>query len=450
MFQALRNVIGPYTSFLLKRSFVRDVLTLQAGSVFTLGLGFVKSIVLARLLGLEGFGLYAVAVSFVGTFKLFTGFGQEQSLITYFAEAFHQKSESGMRAVLRYYVILSLIAAGLILALAIISPFIARALYATNAPLIATMASIGFLSLLVSLPHSLTISLLQIVRRVPVMTVLENLSQVLQLLLAAAFVLADFGPTGILMGFLVSNLLMTVIYSRYFILLRREFSLPGIRESVLSGEPIGQYVMQGAWIAIDKNTVNLFPSALLFLLGIWAPASAVGIAQLAFNTSNIPSTLLFAHAVRMANSTLPAMKDKGLAYLREQCALLVKHTLLFHAMLIFASMVVFPAIIVMFYGWEFSAAIVPMLWILLIRLLQPFNVANTSLLRLFRKIHVATQWNLIRIPIDLAVFVCLLRYVLPDAPLLAFVFAILQHQLGAFAMNGYVYYVLLGMRFRFR
>ena len=84
--------------------------------------------------------------------------------------------------------------------------------------------------------------------------------------------------------------------------------------------------------------------------------------------------------------------------------------------------------------------ITPMLWMLMIRLLQPFNVANTSIMRIFRKVYVSTIWNTIRIPLELGIFVLLMQWTLP---MTAFVIAVLLHQLGAFSMNWYVYGVLL-------
>lgn len=432
-------------SFFWKRQFVRDVLTLQAGSVFAFGLGFLKSIAFARLLGLEGFGLYAVAASFMGTLKIFTGFGQEQALITYLAEKFEEKDQKGMEAVLKYFWTLTLLAAGLLLLMAALSPTLAGVFYGDNAWMIGTMVAVGFLSFIVSLPHTLVISLLQIVHRVRIMTICENAGQLLQLLLGIGFVLAGFGPLGILLGLFAANMVMTVIYAVILWRIQREYHIPGVWQSLGSRQPYRQYFTQGMWIAADKNVINFYPQTLQFLLSLFATPEVVGIAQLALKVANLPSGLLFSHTVRLANTTIPAMKSKGIDYLRTHCALLVKHTLLFHALLIFGSMLVMPFAVILAYGWEFSPVIVPALWILMIRLLQPFNVANTSLLRLFRKMHVSTIWNAIRIPIELAIFFSL-PFVFHVEPLTAFVIAIFLHQLGAFSMNFYVYPSLLGFR----
>ncbi len=434
-----------HTTFLWKRAFVRDVFTLQIGSVFSHGVGFLKSIIFARLLGLDGFGMYAVALSLTGTFKIFSGFGQEQSLLTYLAEEYKAGNEKGMQSVIKYFCTVSLFAGAVLLFFALSSPALAAFFYKEHSVEIGIMAMVGFAAFIMSLSHPLVIALLQIVREVWLMTILENVNQVLQLGFAVLFVFLGYGPLGLFLGLFVSNVIMTLVYAVQFFRLRKRYSIPSLRASLYSSVPISAFVRQGLWIAVDKNIVNFFPQAMLFIFSLFTSPNIVGIAQLALKTANLPSGLLFGQAVRMANSTLPSFKKEGITQLRRQCVLLVKHTLLFHALLVFGGIFVFPFLVVIAYGWEFSLVIVPMIYILFIRLLQPFNVANTSIIRLFRKVHISTAWNAVRIPLELGVFYILLRHVDVVDPLGAFVIAILLHQLGAFALNFYVYGVLLGI-----
>jgi len=424
---------------------VRDVFTLQMGSVFSHGIGFLKSIIFARMLGLEGFGMYAVALSLTGTFKIFSGFGQEQALLTYLAEEYKSGNKKGMQSVIKYFCVVSAFAGAVLLLFALWSPALASMFYEDRSSEIGTMAMVGFAAFIMSLSHPLVIALLQIVREVRLMTILENFNQVLQLLFAVFFVYMGYGALGMFIGLFMSNVCMTLVYAAQFFRLRRQYAIPSLRSCISRSVPIASYVGQGLWIAVDKNVVNFFPQAMLFIFSLFTSPSTVGIAQLALKTANLPSGLLFGQAVRMANSTLPSFKKDGEVQLRRQCVLLVKHTLLFHALLVFGGIIALPFLVIIAYGWEFSAVIVPMICILFIRLLQPFNVANTSIIRLYRKVHVSTIWNAIRIPMELVVFYVLLRYSGFIEPLGAFVVAILLHQLGAFALNFYVYGNLLGM-----
>ncbi len=428
---------------------MRDVFTLQVGSAFAYGFGFIKSIIIARLLGLEGFGVYAVALSLTGVLKILTGFGQEQALVTYLAEKYRKNDAQGMSVVFKYFCVMTLVAGSLLGLLAWLSPAIAEALYPQNAEAIGVMARVAFIAFIVSLPAPLITSLLQVVRKVGRMTVLENLNNVMQLLFSIGFILWGYGALGVFLGLLCSNIIMQVLYCIQFFLLRKQYNLPSIRKSLLGAQSIAIYVKQGLWIAVDKNVVNLFPQALLFIFSLFVGASSVGVAQLAIKMSYLPAGLFLGQAVRMANSVLPSMKDQGVKHMRTHAVMLIKHALLFHSLVVFSCIVALPFVVILAYGWEFQAVIIPMIFMLFARLLQPFNVANISLLRIFRKMHLATIYNTVRIALELLVFYLLLQHLpafLPPTPFTALVVAVYLHQIGAFGENFYVYRYILGMR----
>ena len=449
MIFSLWNRVCKHITFLWKRAFVRDVFTLQVGSAFAYGFGFIKSIVLARLLGLEGFGVYAVALSFTGTLKIVTGFGQEQALVTYLAEQYRQKDQESMLAVFKYFFCMTALAGLILFLLAWGSPAIANMFYSQNAESVGLMARVIFSAFIVSLPAPLVIALLQVVRQVRRMTILENFNNVMQLCFAIIFVLMGHGPMGVFLGLLCSNLIMLILYCIQFFLLKKQYQFPSIRDSLRCRQPIGTYVHQGFFIAVDKNVVNFFPQALLFIFSLFAGSSAVGIARLALKMSYLPAGLFLGQAVRMANSVLPSMKNNGIPHMRKHAALLVKHSLVFHSLVVVCCIILMPFAVIIAYGWEFQDVIIPTLLMLSVRLLQPFNVANIALFRIFRKVHIATMWNVIRIPIELGIFFFLLKYP-PDFfslyPYAALVVAVYLHQLGAFSMNFYVYRCLLDVR----
>jgi O-antigen/teichoic acid export membrane protein len=438
-----------HVNFLWKRAFVRDVFTLQIGSAFAYGFGFVKSIVIARLLGLEGFGAYAVALSFTGTLKILTGFGQEQALVTYLAEQYRQKDTQGMLVVFKYFLCMTALAGLILSLLAWSSPFLAGLLYAENAESVGMMARTIFIAFIISLPAPLVIALLQVVRQVRRMTILENLNNVMQLIFAVTLVMQGYGPIGVFLGLLISNVVMFVLYCMQLFSLSKQYELPRLRDAIRCKKSIREYVGQGFFIALDKNIVNFFPQALLFIFSLFAGPSAVGVAQLAIKMSYLPAGLFLGQTVRMANSVLPSMKGAGLPQIRKHVVLLVKHAFVFHTIVVFGGIVLLPFVVIIAYGWEFQNVVIPMIFMLFIRLIQPFNVANISLFRIFRKVHIATYWNAVRVPLELGTFFLLLRY--PPAffvenPYAALVVAVYLHQLGAFSMNFYVYRYLLEIR----
>src|SRR5438105_2732347 len=76
---------------LLRRPFVRDVGVLQIGSVVSLGVNFALSVALARGLGRETYGAYALVVSTMTTISLFKRLGQDYVVTTRLASAYARR-----------------------------------------------------------------------------------------------------------------------------------------------------------------------------------------------------------------------------------------------------------------------------------------------------------------------------------------------------------------------
>ncbi|MBI4129251.1 oligosaccharide flippase family protein [Candidatus Peregrinibacteria bacterium] len=421
---------------LLKRRFARDVLTLQAGSVMGAGIALLKSVLFARLLGIESFGVYATVLAFTGTASIFINFGQNQAALTFFAERHARGDRHGMGIVLKYYLTLSSLGALILLCLSFIAPTLSAILYDNAA--IGTLASLAFLATLAGSFDTFFTIQLQAVREIRALTVLENINALLQLLLAGTLLATGHGVAGIFIGLGASNLLMLCVYTAVS---RRNLSgrqIPGIWESIWSNGSIRPFLRQGLWIAVDKNIGNLFPQSFFFVLSIFSTPAIVGVAQLAFKISSLPKILLLPHIVRMGTTVLPSIHAhrNGLADLRKAWTLMVKHALFFHATLSIGSLLALPPLTLFFYGWEFSDVIAPSLWLLLIHIISALNVGNSPLYRLLGKAHIPALFGMMALPLQLLAFIGLLR-ILPPLP--AFVWTVLIVYCSNLWLNGHLY-----------
>jgi len=424
---------------LFERRFVRDVLTLQAGNVVSMGVGFVKSIVLARLLGVEGFGQYAVVTTLAGTLSVFTNFGQNQAADTFFAEQYGLKHADGMRGVIKYSFLLTGIAAVILTLLAAGATQIMDGLY--GLPALGFAAGLAFLSAMLAGWEAPFATMMQSVRSIRTLTVLENVDALLQCVLSIVLVLLGWGVIGVFAGLFLTKAAMLatriVIHRR----IAAEYGLPSIRSSFRTKEPLWPLMQQGFWIAVDKNVGNLFPQGFLFVMSFFTSASVVGFAQLAYKIGSLPSTFILPQLGRMATTVLPSLRAQGADILRRNCALLLKHALLVHAAASIASLFVIPFFILIFYGAAYSAAITPALWIVVIRIISALNLINQPLLRLFKKAHLPALWNIVTMPLIMAGMAVLMPVIDPlDAFLLA-IFAVLA--LGLW-LNVYLYRLLKG------
>src|SRR5438045_6761072 len=82
----------------LRRPFVLDAGVLQGGARVNLGIGLLLSIGLARALGRDGYGSYALVVSATTTISVFQRLGQDYVATTNLASAYAQLHHRASRA----------------------------------------------------------------------------------------------------------------------------------------------------------------------------------------------------------------------------------------------------------------------------------------------------------------------------------------------------------------
>ncbi len=422
---------------LFARRFVRDVVTLQVGNVLSMGVGFVKSIVLARLLGVEGFGQYAVVTTVAGTLSVFTNFGQNQAADTFFAEQYSLKNNDGMRTVIKYCFLLTGIAAIILMLLAFGATEIMDRFY--GLPALGFAAALAFLSAMIAGWEAPFVTMMQSVRSIRTLTILENVDTLLQCILSVGLVLMGWGVLGIFVGLFVTKAIMLATRIVIHRNISTQFKLPSLRSSFRSKGSMLPMMKQGFWIAVDKNVGNLFPQGFLFVMSFFTSAAVVGFAQLAYKIGSLPSTFILPQLARMSTTVLPALRAQGAHVLRRNCALLVKHALLIHTAASMAALAVIPYFILIFYGAEFSAAITPALWIVLIRIISALNLVNQPLFRLFKKAHLPALWNIVTMPLIMVAMALLMPIIDPLNAFLLAIFGVLA--LGLW-LNVYLYRLL--------
>lgn len=434
MNERMHKVMG----YLWKTPFVRDVLTLQVGSVFVILIGFLKSIVFARILGLEGWGAYAVVLAFTGTLSTFTNFGQNQAAFTFFAEQYSNKNYKGMCQVAKYYLQVTGFAIIILSILSIFAPQLSTLLYKN--PSVGYAARIAFLAAIVGSLDTFFIIALQTIRKIRLMTILENINLFLQFILSVLFLFLGMEVIGIFWAILLSNAVMLIVYSAIYIKIRSQYQLPKLRDTLQHTAKTWALLKQGLWIAVDKNMGKLFPQGFLFIMSLFTSKENVGIAQLAFKIGSVPNSLFLPNVGRMATTVLPSIQSQGAQALRQTCAKIIKHAIAVHAALSIGGMIMLPYVAILFYGTEFSAIITPMLWIMLILMLSAVNVGNSPLYRLFQKAHIPAIWNIISMPIELLVLAGFLQFM---NPINAFVIIIGINIIASMWLSWHLYIVIL-------
>ncbi len=375
-----------YLTGLSSIPFVRDVLTIQIGTSIYMAATFLASIVFARVLGVELYGIYAVTLAFVGTMNTFLNFGQGSSLLVFFAEQHGKKDRRGMATVLRNFLQMSTINSCLMLILALLAPPLSTKLY--GSPEIGSYARVLFLFAAIDIWNSMALILLQAMRRIRAKVLLEQGQNLSYLALAVLSLFFGYGIAGIVGTQLIVSALFLPLTLGTLRWIGAYEGLPNLRGvlRVPFRETI-PYTLQGFLISVDKNIGNFFPQGLFFLMSLFTTPAIIGIARIAVQLSTLPKTVLLPQVVDLSTTVLAAMRSKGLSVLRRNAARIIKHAFAFHLLMTAGAFVVLPILIPLVYGTQYNAAIPLTLWLLPLNLPNSLCVTNSPLLRLFRKIH---------------------------------------------------------------
>lgn len=428
-----------YILGLRKLPFVRDVLTIQAGSMVLMAAGFVSSIAFARLLGVEKYGLYAVIVAFAGTFSAFFNIGQGQSLYVFFSEAYGRKDRHAQAAVLSNFVTVASVNVILLVMLTTVLPRLSQYLY--GSPEIGNYARILCFFQISEIWNSMTLIILQSLRRIRLKVFLEQAANLSYLGLAVVM---------LILGGKIWTLLLTQLAVSFFFLpislitlriVARKHGLPGVRETLrVPFRESSQYLVQGLVITADKTIGNFFPQGLFFLFSLFVPASFIGIAKIGVQLANVPRSILLPQAGDLSTAAFGKMMAEGTQVVRTNAAKLIKHALAFHALLSLGAAIVFPPVIFWFYGAQYWDAIPMTLWLLLILAINSLYIANSPILRLYRRTHYSILVGILNWTLMIASMIVFVR-IMPPMP--AFLLTYLIGQTTPLLLTLYIFTRLL-------
>lgn len=395
-----------YLTSLSRIKFVRDIATMQVGQIVTTGSGFLASILFARLLGLHGYGVYAIVLAFTGLLGFITNLGQQTTALTFFAEAYGKKDTLRMKEVLHYYLFLSACSAVLMAILIPFLPWITNTIY--GKPEIGALARIIFLSSIVDPLFVFGSIVLQSVREIRKLTIIENSRIVVQLGLSVLFLLQGKGVMGVLLGTLYGTVLMSLVSLYMYCSIRHKYNLPSLGEiiGIRKIAHVWSLGKDGVWIAIDKNVGNLYPNLFLVVLGMFVQESIVGLFRLAFKLGNLPASFVLSNISRLSASVIPTLSSSG-AGLKKSIIKLATYSSLIHIGATVGALIVVPPLIPIVYGADFSVAMYPFIIIAVLHISSVAHILMTPILRLYSRIYYATAFNITGLVCSMGIFLIL-------------------------------------------
>lgn len=341
---------------LLGRRFAREVMTLQVGSFATMGLQFLASLVIARMLGPGPLGTYTLATTVLAWTTNLVNLAVGQAMITRLAAAHAQRDEGESLRLLAYFVKTGFMVALLVSALGFAASEQLGAL-AVNSPEIGNLAKVLFLSPPLLVFFNMVVMALQSSRQIARLTLLENGALIGTSLLNVLVVALGWGVSGLLWSVALAPAATSIAaLLLYRATLPRMASLPSLGQILRAspGVPIQTYFAFSALVSVDKNFanfLNLIPMSILGWRATTADAAYFKVASNLMATLAIPLTPvarnLYAKLAELAARGDPA--ELGRALLRVSLgagAISLASS---------AAMMVVSPFILMLYGKEFGA-----------------------------------------------------------------------------------------------
>jgi len=396
----------------IKISFVQDVSILGIGKFFSIFLGVISSVVLARLLHPELYGIYGLVFSFIGLIGIFMNWGGNYASLTLLAEAYAKKDKQEIKNILTYFTEVTILAICIIGILSIIfAPFLTGLLYDNSQ--VGHWARIVLLAGFLTVIYSLLVIVLQITRKMKQLTILETFNRFIYILFSIIFVLLGFGLTGIVWGYFISAFIFLILsIFLYSFLFKKDDLLPSLKQIFLNFGKIEfkKYFNFGFLIAVDKNLSFLISFLPIIFLGIFASVQEVGYFKIALGYITIPLVLL-GPVSRLLSIQLPKSKSYDLQIMKKHFYKTSFYSGLISILLVIPFIILAPYLIKLFYGPEYIPSIQLVYYLAILTAFSGFGVGLGPFYRTVNKMKIAIVSNIFYIALmTLLIFIFIRIY----------------------------------------
>jgi O-antigen/teichoic acid export membrane protein len=404
-----------------RRPFVRDTGVLQVGTLATLGTSFGLSILLARTLGPQQYGVYALVVSAMTTISLFKRLGQDYIATTRLAAAYARQDRAEATRALAAFNAINLWSTLLVIPLALLlAPLIAERFFGSDT--LAEPLRLSLLPPIWAMALATVALVLQCSRRVGALALLENSSSLALAAVGLLVVLLGGGVAGFFWGQAAVSLAVALIAVLIYRQLQVRDTLIPTLGTLLSEiarlkRQVGREFRAGLAVALDKNLVSLYPLLPILLLGAMAATEDVALLRIGMSYLAVPLLALGAVS-RVLMVKLPELHATQPARVRGFFLRVTGTGGLASIVLTLPFLVLAPWLIGLLYGAEFTpaAGLVPLL--VLDPLLAGFGIAAGPIFRTYHRNSWAVYANLAVLAIGLpAAYLLIQTYELRGAAL---------------------------------
>ncbi len=279
---------------LFRSKFVRDTLALQIGKVGVTASTLLAALLVARLLGVQAYGVWALAQSLFSIALVFDLTGITTSTSTMLPMAVAAKDETRILDLLAVYVKIMAVWAVILLAgLVIAAPPLAAMSYGdSRAGVLAAALALGVLP---DALYNLVITTLQSQRAITLLAAFQNVNQFTLLICTAGVLLISPTPEGMVGARLVYSVTTMAMALWLYHRQRSRYEVPYPAMGQIARRALGisprPFLGFGLMNALDKKIANLYIEIPLQLVGIHAGAAAAGYLEIGFKALSLPALL---------------------------------------------------------------------------------------------------------------------------------------------------------------
>lgn len=343
---------------LVRSPFTRSTVTLQLGVGAGMVVQAVAGILLARWLGPEMFGQYALAFSLAAIGSVVLGAGAFDALIPHVARAWAGEDRSGVRPALAFLAKFVLIAAIIALLIGLVMPRIASIAYGDIAVgwyAFAILAAAAVSTTFFEFGKLAT----QVTGRIRSLSLLTFGDQGLRFSWALGLVLAGAGVAGAAVGHLFGTLTLAVI--AIFVwrsIARSEVDWPSVRETVRRaiGAPLRGYLGDTLWVLGDRNLAMLYAALPVALTGLFVSATEVAYFKVALGYITLAMSVMTPISI-LLNSRFPEIQATRPATLRREFIRVTGYAVLLTAAVTIVVVALAPWMFRFLYGPQYDVAI---------------------------------------------------------------------------------------------
>lgn len=396
---------------LFQYNFVKDTAILQVGTFFSTGLSFVASVIFARILGPEDYGIYALIFAFASLIELTMNWGADYATITLLAGAWAKHDKEEIKKIIIFFVKISLIIAIVVGSLAIfLAPFLAEQLYHHHLQ-VGLLARWIIAAVMIRFFFVLTTIILQASRKIKYLTTLENINKIVYIAIPVGLVLLGLGLYGIVIGNLISAMVFFIFsLCLYQKLLKRTDLLPNFKEiwHGLKTVSIKKYFKFGFLIAIDKNLTILYSVLPITFLGMFATGVQISYFKIAFSYIGL-SVMFLGPISRLLMVQLPKSKISGPAVLKEHFFKTSFYSFLVICVIIVPMIFLSKYLVVFFYGPNYLPTVKLIYWLWPYALVVAWGIGLGALYRTINKMKASIIINAINLVVGAPIFFWLIK-----------------------------------------